>query len=255
MFVILLVMSVLSGNRLPKVLVIANDHLFGESVCALIKNYESCDVIGSVANDDEAIETIRRQKPDVVLVDTANSTADSGDLIQTISSEIQSVNILLIGHETQEDCFFKGLKTGVKGCVSMRDSASVLVSAITDLYHGKHFLSSSAAKMLVETYRRRNPGTDKDTYYSLTKREKEILRFVARGFGSGAIASRLNISLETVLRHRAKIDLKLDVQNKVKLGQYTVSSHLKEIGLNKDVMEKRKAWGGDISGLNKRMAM
>ena len=222
----LFTVSVLSGNGLPKVLVVANETLFVEGVCALIKNCGSCDVVGNAMSAEEAIERTQELRPDVVLIDTAIATIDSERVIRTIRKEMENVHVLLIGHDANGEPIFRGLKAGAKGYVSRTESASVLVSAILNVYHGEYFLSPSAAKRLIAEYRRIKLGTNDDPYHQLTNREREVLSWIAEGYGSQAIANDLCISIRTVFGYRAKINRKLDTHNTAELIKYAARKHL-----------------------------
>ncbi len=222
----LFMMSVLSGNRLPKVLVVSNETLLVDSVCAFIENYGSCDVVGSAASAEEAVERTQKLRPDVVLLDTAIPVIDSEHVIRTLHKDTGNVHVLLIGRETYKESILRGLKAGAKGYVSMRDPASVVVSAIIEVCSGEFFLSPSATNMLVAEYRRIKLDTNNDPYHQLTNREREVLTHIVEGHGSQAIANRLHISSRTVLGYRAKINRKLDIHNTAELVKYAVRKHL-----------------------------
>ncbi len=225
----LFVVSVLSGNRLPKVLIVSNETLFVDSVCAFIENYGSCDVVGSAASVEEAIERTRELRPNVVLIDTAIPTIGSEHVIRTLHKNTGNVHVLLIGRETDGESMFRGLTAGAKGYISMRDPASVVVSAIIDICSGEYALSPSAINMLVTKYRRTKLDTNDDPYHQLTNREREVLAHIAKGHGSQAIANHLQISPRTVLGHRAKINNKLDVHNTAELIKYAIKKHMTTI--------------------------
>ena len=222
-------MNTPGGNRLPKVLVVAYETLFSEGICALINNSGSCIVVGSTTNAREAIEKTRELRPDVVLVDTFIPAADSEHVIQTIHQEMENVQILLIGMDEYKEPIFRGLIAGAKGYVSRADSASVLVSALLDTYHGEYFLSPSATKMLVAEYCRITTDTRYDPYYQLSDREKEVLRYITEGYTSRVIAHKLNISVRTAMGHRARLMRKLGFHNTVELTRYALRKELVEL--------------------------
>lgn len=225
----LFIVSVLSGNGIPRVLVVAKEALFIEGVCALLGNYGACEVVGSAASAEEALERTRELRPDVVLIDTVIPTIDSEHLILTIRKVMGNVHVLLIGQDAHGEPIFRGLKAGAKGYISRTESASVLVSALLDIYHGEYFLSPSAAKMLVAEYRRIIIGAKDDPYHQLTDREREVLRHIAEGHSSRVIANELHISIKTAMGHRTKIMRKLDIHNTVGLIKYALSKHLAEL--------------------------
>ncbi len=222
----LVMVSVLSGNRLPKVLVVSNETLFADSVCAFIENYGSCDVVGSAVSAKEAIERTRELIPDVVLIDTVIPAIDSEHVIRTLHKNMGNVHVILIGHERYRKTIFRGLKAGAKGYISTKDPASVVVSAIIDVCSGEYFLSPSATNMLVAECRRIKLDTNDDPYHQLTNREREILTHIVEGHGSQVIANHLHISYKTVLGHRAKINRKLDIHDTSGLVKYAIQKHL-----------------------------
>ena len=209
-----------------RVLVVTNDAIFVEGICALLGNCGACDVVGSAASAEEALERTRELRPDVVLIDTVIPTVDSEHVIRTIHKEMENVQVLLVGHDASGEPMFRGLKAGAKGYVSKTESASVLVSALLNIYSGEYFLSPSATKVLVAEYRRIKLETNDDPYHRLTDREKEVLQLLAKDFKRREIAKMLHISIKTVHGHTANIMKKLVVHNRIGLIKYAIQKHL-----------------------------
>ncbi|MFC2014982.1 response regulator transcription factor [Chloroflexota bacterium] len=207
----------MSENRLPKVLVVANEILFAEGICALLENCGVIDIAGRASSAEEALERARELLPDVVLMDTA---IPSEQVIYALHEEIENVRVLLIGHDEYHESIFRGFKAGAKGYVSSSEPGSLLVSALLDIYHGNYFLSTSAVKMLVAEYCRIKHANINDPYLQLTNREREVLRLLAEGHGSKGIANLLHISSNTVMGYKSRINRKLNIRNTSDLTKY-----------------------------------
>ncbi|MFC1941775.1 LuxR C-terminal-related transcriptional regulator [Chloroflexota bacterium] len=223
-------MNVSSENGLLKVLVIADDSLFVEVVHTLIEDCGFCTVVGQAASTDYALERTRELRPDIVLMDTVMPTMVSEHLIRTIRKEMATIQVLLIGYDKHKEPILRGLKAGANGYYSMKDSASDLISAISDIHRGECFLSSAAVEKLVGEYRRDEVDIIDDPYHQLTNREKETLRLIAEGYKSREIADDLHLSIRTVLGYRARINHKLKIHNMTELVKYALSKRLVKLG-------------------------
>ena len=214
---------------LPKVLVISGESLFAEGICALLENCSTLNVVGSAKNAEEAVDRIREQKPDVLLVDTGASIIDSEHTVKTVRREMDSINVLLVGSDREKDSIFRGLKAGAKGYVLRTEPASVLFSAILDVNRGGYFISSSATNMMVDEYRRARDDADSDLICQLTGREKEVLALIAEGYSSREIADELHITVKTAMGYRSGIKQKLNIRTTSGLIVYAFRKNMAEI--------------------------
>ncbi|MFC1951716.1 response regulator [Chloroflexota bacterium] len=213
-----------------RVLVADGEALFREGVCALLKTCKDIEIVGKVANGKAAIEMVREQNPDVVIVNIDMPILGGAEVTHRIRKENSDIKVLLLTQHEDRDRIFSGLNAGANGYISKRASASDLVSAILAVYQGGYFLYPSVAKTMVNDYLHllRHPRSSAP-YAQLTYREKEVLKLVVEGRKSGEIADLLHIEPKTAQRHRANLMKKLDIHSGVELVKYAISKHLVSI--------------------------
>jgi two-component system response regulator NreC len=119
-----------------------------------------------------------------------------------------------------DEYFFEMLKAGASGYVLKAADTDELISAIRIVARGETFLVPTMAKKLVQDYVRRFGEVEATGHPSLTPREKEILRLVARGYSNKEIAEQLTLSPSTVHSHRGNLMRKLNLSSQHDLIQY-----------------------------------
>ena len=209
-----------------KVLVADERSLFLESVCVLLNDCESIDLVGKATNGKEIVEKVREQAPNVVLMDMTMPIMDGTEVIRQIHGENSDVKVLLVSQHEDRQHILRGLKAGSNGYIPRSATLSELVSAILTLHTEGCFLYPSVAKTLVEEYRRMAQTASHDPYDRLIDREREVLKLIAEGHTSLEIAETLDIAVKTVLGHRASIMTKLSIHNWTELIKYAIRKHL-----------------------------
>ncbi len=210
-------------------LVADKNSIINDGICAVLKTYESINVIGAVTRSEDVVEIVRGQAPDVILMDIAMSFMDGTDVIRQIRDGNSDIKILLISEQEDRDSIMRGLKAGSSGYIPKRATSSDLVSAILAVYRGGYFLYPSIAKTMVGEYLRIRQGLSPDPYDQLTDSEKKILKLLAEGYKNQQIAEALNTVLNTVIRRKASVMAKLGIHNRTELIKYALRKHLIEL--------------------------
>ena len=110
------------------------------------------------------------------------------------------------------DRVFKALKAGATGYILKNTSAQKLIDSLTDLAQGGSPMSNEIARKVVNAFQKNIEYID--TKEKLSAREKEVLKWLSKGFSYKEIAAKLFISLETVRTHISNIYKKLHACNK-----------------------------------------
>ena len=205
-------------------ILIADDHtLFREGVRALLSSYDDLEVVGEAADGGEAIEQVKKLRPDIVLLDIAMPGLGGLEATLEIKKLCPEVKILILTQYSDREYLYRFLKAGVSGYVLKRAAGAELVSAIRAVYQGGTFLHPEVAPAVIEGYLGKvQPPEQMDPYETLTDREKQVLKLVAEGKTNKEIAEILAISVKTAMAHRAHMAEKLGIHNRAELIRFAL---------------------------------
>ena len=207
-----------------KVLVVDDHAIMRDGIRAMLSVVDDIDVVGEAADGRQAVERAQETEPDVVVMDIAMPDMDGIEATRRIQKKTPKSKVLILTQHDNKEYILSAIKAGASGYVPKRALGSDLVTAIRAVNKGQSFLYPSAARALIEDYRWQTEG--KDPYDTLTPREREVLKMIADGYTSRAIAEKLIVSLKTVLGHRTKIMGKLDLHNRTELIKYAMRKGL-----------------------------
>ncbi len=201
-------------------IVIADDHgVVRDGLTALLEEEPGWTVVGTAADGQEALELIRRLRPDLALLDITMPGMSGLEVARIAARELPQVRILILTMHEEEAFFFEALRAGAAGYVLKGAGSEELLSALHAVLEGGVYLPPKLAALLVQDYLEgpREGGTD-----PLTPREREIVRLIAQGLTNRQIAERLVLSLNTVKTHRLNIYRKLGLQSRSELVAYAL---------------------------------
>src|SRR6266849_6232092 len=146
-----------------------------------------------------------------------------------IKKVLPDVKVLILTMHENDEYVFQALRAGASGYMLKEAADTELISALHVVQNGNFYLSPSAQSVMVGDYLQRvHSGEEKDSYSSLTEREREILKHVAEGYTNNQIAERLVISPKTVDTHRTHIMDKLNLHSRAELVKYAMRRGLLE---------------------------
>lgn len=202
-------------------IVIADDHTV---VRQAIKMFLSVDpeleVVGEARNGEEALLRARELKPDVVLMDLLMPLVDGIAATAMIKRELPEVEVLALTSVTDDRAIVDVMRAGAIGYILKDTDGADLVRAIKAAAAGQVQLSPRAAARLLGEIKEPSQSV------SLTKRETEVLYWLANGEANKGIASRLGIGEETVKTHVSSILDKLGVQSRTQATLYAIRTGL-----------------------------
>ena len=180
----------------------------------IIESQPGMEVAGEAADGQEAIELVRRERPDVMLMDIRMPRVDGIEATRQVAGATRVV--ILTTYELDE-YIFDALAAGASGFLLKAAPPEQLILAIQVVAAGNALLDPSVTRRLIAEFARRPEPTLKrpKELASLTDREREVLMELARGFTNAEIAGRLHVSETTVKTHVAHVLDKLGLRDRV----------------------------------------
>jgi two-component system response regulator NreC len=200
---------------------IADDHtIVRAGVRLLLEAEPDMEIVGEALTGEEAVRLVESLRPTVVLMDIAMPALDGLEATRQIKAGSPDTRVLVLTMHRSDEYFFEVLKAGASGYVLKAADTDELITAIRIVARGETFLVPTMAKKLVQDYVRRFGEVEAAGQPSLTPREKEILRLVAKGYSNKEIAEQLVLSPSTVHSHRGNLMKKLNLNSQHDLIQY-----------------------------------
>jgi DNA-binding NarL/FixJ family response regulator len=195
--------------------VIADDQTLVRTGLRMILAAEpGIEVVGEAADGAEAVACCAEQQPDVVLMDVRMPGVDGIEATRTITAAGDRPRVLVLTTFDLDEVVYDALRAGASGFLLKDAPEERLTTAIRVVADGGSLFAPSVTRRLIEEFARR-PELPRTDVSSLTERETEVLRLVARGLSNVEIATRLFVTDNTVKTHVARILMKLGVRDRV----------------------------------------
>ncbi len=198
-------------------LVIADSQpLLTEGLSACLREEPGITVAAAVSDVGEALRSLERDQPDVVIVDAAIAAAEGGVFLRRLrSSESVPAVVLLAGEQDRRQAV-DALRNGAIGFVLKVAPLRELVEAVRSAARGQMWISPPLlATLLSELREPARSESSAKRVHQLTEREREVLGLMVEGCGHAAIAERLNLAVNTVRTHTRNIQTKLGVHSNI----------------------------------------
>jgi DNA-binding NarL/FixJ family response regulator len=189
---------------------------------ALLDATSDIEVVGEAATGGEALEQVRAERPDVVVMDIRMPEMDGLEATRRITADpaLRETHVLVLTTFELDEYVFGALDAGASGFLLKGGEPADLVHAIRVVAGGESLLAPSVTRRLIETYVSRpqpSPKTGHDGLDELTDREREVLGLVATGLTNAEIARELQLSPLTAKTHVSRILMKLQARDRVQL--------------------------------------
>ena len=211
---------------------LADDHALVRRGVRLILDQEpDLTVVAEAGDGAEAVELARSTDVDLVVLDIAMPRMTGLQAAREIGRRTASgepPKILMLSMHDNEQYFFESLKVGASGYVLKSVADEDLVDACRAALRGEAFVYPGAMSALVRDHLDRMRRGERVPTTVLTEREDEVIKLIAEGSSSKAIAQALTISVKTVERHRANILAKLGMRDRTQLTRYAIRAGLIE---------------------------
>ena len=187
------------------------------------------EVVGEAEDGATALEAAGRLHPDVVLMDIQMPVMDGLEATRRMFGPESNIDtrVLILTTFDRDQYIFEALRAGASGFLLKNAPPEDLISAIHIVADGDALLAPSVTRRIVEEFAALPPAPQPDAKLeTLTERELEVLRHIARGMSNTEIASELVIGNATVKTHVSSVFAKLDLRDRVQAVVYAFESGL-----------------------------
>ncbi|MGH9940931.1 MAG: response regulator [Pyrinomonadaceae bacterium] len=204
-------------------IVLADDHrIVRQGLRALLTAEENFKVIGEADDGREALDLVRRLKPDVLVLDLMMPGLNGLEVARQLHRQSPKVAIVVLSMYDDEGFVLEALANGVSAYVLKDSNSSDLVQAVREVAAGRRYLSPPLSDRAIEAYQQRAKIGTINKHETLTTREREVLQLSAEGHTNSEIAARLGISTRTAETHRSRLMHKLGLHTQADLIRYAL---------------------------------
>ncbi len=199
---------------------------------SLLNEEPGLEVVGEAADGEQAVAAVRRFRPDVALMDIRMPNVDGLEATRRIVSAGLATRILILTTFDLDEYVYEGLRAGASGFLLKDASPEQLIAAIQVVAEGEAVLAPTVTRRVVEAFARIPAADDglRAALDSLTAREREVLRLLARGRSNAEIARELVVSEATAKTHVRHVLSKLDLRDRVQAVVFAYESGLVRAG-------------------------
>jgi len=210
-----------------RILLVDDHEIMREALAQYLGAQEAFEVVASVANHQLAIEEAKQLTPDVALLDIEVPGLDCFAAAAEIIECSPKTRIIFLSAFCRDHYIEQALEIGAAGYVVKGEEPSVLQDAIeTAMRGGSYYSQEVEARLVVGNDGIQLAEKGSTRLASLTKRELEILRYIAVGMSKKEVASLVDLSVRTIDSHVRNIMTKLDLHDRVELARFAIREGL-----------------------------
>jgi len=204
----------------PIRILIVDDHpVVLAGLTSMLSTQGDFEVVGSASDGEEALEILRHQSADILLLDLRMPGMNGVDTLLAIRRERINVRaIILSSFDTDED-IYRSVQAGAQGYLLKGAPQADMIEAIHTVHAGRRYFPPHIAARLAERIMRSD----------LTAREHEVLEMLARGLTNKEIGNALRISGNTVRNHVNSIIEKLEVSDRTEAATTAIQRGIIEV--------------------------
>ncbi|MCX7987011.1 MAG: response regulator transcription factor [Bacteroidales bacterium] len=206
-------------KRKPQIFIVDDHKLFRDGLKYILQESGEIEVVGEASDGKEFLELLQYIVPDLVLMDISMPGMNGVDASKIALEKYPDLKILVLSMFGDDAYYNSMIEIGVKGFILKDCDASELKEAIKSVLSGKNYFSQ---ELLLKLIRDRNEAPT----IKLSRREREVLEYICKGYSTMQISEALHISHRTVERHRASLLEKTNSSNSISLAIFAIKNNL-----------------------------
>jgi two-component system, NarL family, response regulator NreC len=205
---------------------LADDHaIVREGLCALLSHFDDIEVVGQAQDGQEAVARTVAQQPDVVIMDIVMPGMNGLEATRQIRQQCPHTRVIVLTQHDDRQFVLSFLQAGASGYVLKQALGTDLVNAVRLIASGGMTLDPRISATVIGQIRHPR-GDGAPAIESLTRREREILSYIAHGMSNVQIAAKLSVSVNTIVTHRANLMSKLMIHKATDLVRFALENGL-----------------------------
>ncbi len=222
-----------------KVLIADDQELIRQGLQVVLNSREGLEVTDAVANGQEVIKSIRKNRPDVILMDVRMPKMDGVQCTKIIKENYTQIKIIILTTFDDDEYVYNALKYGASGYLLKGVSMDELVSAIFTVYNGLAMINPDIAAKVVKLFSQMAKAdysiqVGSKGVREITRAEWRVIEQVEYGASNKEIADTLRLSEGTVRNHLSTILGKLKLRDRTQLAIWAVQTGVSKMSLEKD---------------------
>jgi DNA-binding NarL/FixJ family response regulator len=210
-----------------RVVIVDDQALFREGLRTLLEAH-GAEVIAEASNGREALELVRSEQPDVVLMDLDMPEVNGLAATRLITAAVPGTRVVILTASEQDADLFEAIKSGAQGYLMKSVRANELWELLEGARRGEPALTPDLAKKLLGEFAHPTVTRHERASDELTEREREVLELLVQGITSNReLAERLVVTENTVKYHLRNILDKLHARNRAQVVAYALQHGIK----------------------------
>lgn len=212
-----------------RVLLVDDHALLRETVAKYIGDTDGIQVVGQVASAHEAIIEAAKVMPDILLMDIDMPGASCFDATKAIQKSQPDVRIIFLSGFFHDSYIEQALECNALGYITKNEPSDVVIAAIREVADGGVYYSPQVTdRIVVDSSGAKLGKQGKSRFSTLSPRELEVLRYIAKGLSKKDIGVEMHISTKTVENHSNSLMTKLNIHDRVRLTRFAIREGLVE---------------------------
>lgn len=204
-------------------IVVVDDHpLFRHGLIQLLNSDDGFTVCGEASAAGEALEVVRRVRPNLVIADLGLKGPNGIELTKSIIAEFPRLPVLILSMHDESLYAVRSLRAGARGYVTKQEALGSVLEAVRHVMDGQTYLSPKMASQVISKVVVNRIAPDEEITDRLSDRELEVLEMIGAGKEVKVIATALHLSPKTVETHRTHIKEKLNLENARQVARFAV---------------------------------
>jgi len=209
-----------------KIAVVDDQHLFRKGIISLLEEFEELKIIMEAANGKELISALKKEQPDVILMDLEMPVMDGIETTEYVRKKYPEVKIIILTMHDDDSFISHLIEKGANGFLLKDSNIETVVDAIyAVIKNGFHF-TDRVSKAMVKGLVKSQKIKPSFNTVNLTNKEIEVLKFICKEYTTKEIGEKLGVSTRTVEGHRDNVLHKTGARNTVGIVMYAVKNNL-----------------------------